>query len=70
MKFDFFVFIFWIRFWDLDPEFSGQIRPRGPLKNWFRIHNYCLSQKSWPILHSKLLYKLSQDLMDIQYVCI
>ena len=27
---------------------------------------YCLSKKSWLILYSKLLYKLGQDLLDIQ----
>ena len=26
-----------------------------------------MSMKSWPILHSKLLYKLGQDFLDIQY---
>ena len=29
---------------------------------------YCLSKKSWPILYSKLLYKLGQDFLGIQYL--
>ena len=29
---------------------------------------YCLSKKSRPNLHSKLLYKMGQDFLDIQYL--
>ena len=29
---------------------------------------YCMSMKSRPILSSKVLYKMGQDLLDIQYV--
>ena len=28
---------------------------------------YCLSKKYWPILYSKLLYKLGQDFLVIQF---
>ena len=28
---------------------------------------YCMLKKSWPILYSKLRYKLDQDFLDIQY---
>ena len=31
----------------------------------FKNEKYCLSKKSWPSLHSKLLYKVGQDFLDI-----
>ena len=29
---------------------------------------YCMSKKYWPILYSKLLYKMGPDFLDIQYI--
>ena len=34
----------------------------------FFFNYYCLSEKVWPILYSKLLYKVGQDFLDIQYI--
>ena len=31
---------------------------------------YCMSRKSCPILYSKLSYKMSQDFLDIQNICV
>ena len=30
-------------------------------------HRYCMFKKSWPKLYGNLLYKMGQDLLDIQY---
>ena len=35
--------------------------------NYLLDTRYCLSKKSWSILYSKLLYKMSQDFLDIKY---
>ena len=35
------------------------------MKNLEDYIYYCMSKKSWPILYSKLLYKMGQDFLDI-----
>ena len=30
---------------------------------------FCLTEKSWPILYSKLQYEMVQDFLDILYIC-
>ena len=37
------------------------------LSNW-NLEYYSKSKKSWPILYSKLLYKIGQDFLDIYYM--
>ena len=32
-----------------------------------KVDTYCMSKKFFPLLHIKLLYKLGQDFLDIQY---
>ena len=61
-----------------EPEIKTRIRSTGrrsPIKQSGNVIFkcvrsspivYCLSKKSWPILYSKLLYKLGQDFLDIQ----
>ena len=36
------------------------------MKNLEDYIYYCMSEKSWPILYSELLYKMGQDFMNIQ----
>ena len=44
---------------------------RNQSKNWIQIslekNYYCLSKKSCPIPYSNLLYKMGQDILEIQY---
>ena len=38
------------------------------LFGFYRLsHPYCMSKKEWPILYSKLLYKIGQYFLDTQY---
>ena len=29
------------------------------------FNTYCISKKAWPILYSELVYKMSEDFLDI-----
>ena len=34
------------------------------------IYMYSMSRKSWPNLYSSLVYKMGQDILDRQYICL
>ena len=52
----------------MDPALAlGLIGIRFRNRIQFLGWTYTMSKKSWPILYSNLLYKIGQDLLDIQY---
>ena len=38
--------------------------------SFLTLCNYCVSKKSWPILYSKLLYKMGQYFLDNYYLAV
>ena len=53
-----------LKLWVLKAEIWMRICIRLFLNSRVQIWSkYCMSRKSWPILYSKLLYRMSQDLV-------